>query len=270
MSNVAWNYIVPIRLPADLKGIEPGKLPNHLLRNLKGGGKLHWLAAASWEAMVEKAKSDGVLLKPTSLGDLYRDYESQKRGFLQRYQTEPIAGVKPRTFEGKKWYLKKGMAPLATPGRSNHNLGLAVDVHSASEPRRIKWLIDNVKTFGWSWEVVPEEPWHIRYVAGDNIPEAVKEYMQSNNISAPTAAPAPPKAPEAPRPRPINEPVVRLGDRGPQVRKMQINLSRKGHQVRADGRFDQSTMNVLKQFQSRNGINPNGVCDQDTWRVLLS
>ena len=59
------------------------------------------------------------------------------------------------------------MAMLATPGRSQHNLGLAVDIHSASEKKRINWLIANVEKFGWSWEVVPQEPWHIRYVSGD-------------------------------------------------------------------------------------------------------
>lgn len=97
-------------------------------------------------------------------GDTYRSYDSQKAGFLQRYQTEAIPGASTKTFEGKTWYLKKGMAMLATPGKSQHNLGLAVDVHSASEPKRIKWLIENVKEFGFSWEVVPSEPWHLRYV----------------------------------------------------------------------------------------------------------
>jgi len=45
MSKVAWDYIVPIKMPADLKGVEPGKLPEFLLRPIPGGGKLHWLAA---------------------------------------------------------------------------------------------------------------------------------------------------------------------------------------------------------------------------------
>lgn len=191
MSKVAWDYIVPVKMPADLKGVQPGKLPANLLKPVPGGGKMHWIAAAAWCAMVEKAKSEGVELKPTSAGDTYRDYELQKRGFLQRYQLEPIAGAKPREFEGKKWYLKKGNAPLAVPGTSKHNLGLAVDIANASEPKRIKWLIENVKTFGFSWEVVPEEPWHIRYVCGDDVPEAVAEYMKNNGVARPPAG-APP------------------------------------------------------------------------------
>jgi LAS superfamily LD-carboxypeptidase LdcB len=89
-------------------------------------------------------------------------------------------------FNGVKWYKKDPkLASLAAPGTSQHNLGIAVDVHTASETKRLKWLIDNVKTFGFSWEVVPEEPWHIRYVSGDDVPAAVREYMDVNKIESP-------------------------------------------------------------------------------------
>jgi hypothetical protein len=185
MSKVAWDYIAPVVLPKDLKGIEPGKLPANLLRAVPGGGKMHWIAASAWTAMVEKAKAEGVELKPTSSGDTYRTYESQKSGFLTRYTLDKVDGTSTKTFEGKTWYLKKGMAMLATPGKSQHNLGLAVDVHSASEPKRINWLIANVKEFGFSWEVVPSEPWHLRYVSGDNAPASVKAWMEANGVAAP-------------------------------------------------------------------------------------
>jgi hypothetical protein len=195
MSKLAWDYIVPVGRPKDLKGVEPGKLPANLLRAVPGGGKMHWIAACAWMAMVEKAKAAGVELKPTSSGDTYRDYETQKKGFLTRYTLDKVDGTSTKTFEGKTWYLKKGMAMLATPGKSQHNLGLAVDIHSASEPKRLNWLIANVKEFGFSWEVVPSEPWHIRYVSGDNAPASVKAWMDANGVVAPAAgAPAPAKA----------------------------------------------------------------------------
>jgi hypothetical protein len=89
---------------------------------------------------------------------------------------EPVAGTSTKTFEGKTWYLKKGMAMLATPGKSNHNLGLAIDISSASEPKRLNWLVANVKDFGFSWEVVPSEPWHIRLVTGDKPTPAVMAF----------------------------------------------------------------------------------------------
>jgi len=182
---LAWDYIVPVVLPKDIKTATPGKLPEHLLTPAAGGGKMHWIACAAWNAMVEKAKAEGLVLKPTSSADTYRSYDMQKRAFLTRYQLKDTGTGATRTFEGKTWYKKKGVASLATPGKSQHNLGLAVDVHSAGEPKRLNWLVANVKEFGFSWEVVPEEPWHLRYVCGDKIPPTVAAYMQAKGIVAP-------------------------------------------------------------------------------------
>lgn len=182
MAQVAWSYVAPIKMPADLKGVEPGKLPDDLLRPIKGGGKLHWRAADAWNAMVAKAASEHLLLRPTSSGDLYRTYASQLSGFKKRYVLEPIEGATTKTFEGKKWYLRKGMAMLATPGKSNHNLGLAIDVASASDPRRMDWLVANVKEFGFSWEVL-SEPWHIRLVTGDKPTVAVQTWIETTKAA---------------------------------------------------------------------------------------
>jgi len=40
----------------------------------------------------------------------------------------------------------------------------------------LKWLLDNEDKFGFSHEV-QSEPWHIRYVAGNDIPVAVVEFV---------------------------------------------------------------------------------------------
>ena len=171
--------IIKVKLPADLEGVKWGFLPESLLKEIEPYGKLHWRAAESWEAMRQKALDDGLdFFKPTSSGDTYRSYQSQETAFRQRYQLKPIANSSSRTFEGKKWYLKRGLAPLAVPGTSNHNLGLAVDVHTANGDR-LKWMQQNIVNFGWSWEVVPKEPWHIRLVTGDEPTEAVKSYWAS-------------------------------------------------------------------------------------------
>jgi hypothetical protein len=252
-----WDYIVKVTMPKDLNGVKPGVLPAALLRPVPGGGKLHWLAAQAWLAMVAKAKSDGVELKPTSAGDTYRDYESQKRGFLSRYTTTPIAGASTRTFEGKKWYLKKGNAPMAAPGTSNHNWGLAVDVHSASEARRMRWLIANVKDFGFSWEVVPQEPWHLRYVAGDNVPAAVAAWAAANGAPAAPAAGAttPPKN-DKPQPA-VNDDGGDLnpGDSGPRVRALQEALKKAGmYDGDITGRFDDKLAEAVKKYKAANNL----------------
>jgi LAS superfamily LD-carboxypeptidase LdcB len=95
----------------------------------------------------------------------------QKRGFLTRYQLEPIEGAGTRKFEGKVWYLKKGNAPLAAPGTSNHNLGIAIDVANA-HGKVLEWMKANIEAYGFSWEL-QEEAWHIRLVCGDNLPAVV-------------------------------------------------------------------------------------------------
>jgi hypothetical protein len=252
MGKLAWDYIVPVVLPKDLKGIEPGKLPANLLKAVPGGGKMHWIAACAWTAMVEKAKAEGVELKPTSSGDTYRDYELQKRGFLTRYTLDKVDGTSTKTFEGKTWYLKKGMAMLATPGKSQHNLGLAVDIHSASEPKRLNWLIANVKEFGFSWEVVPSEPWHLRYVCGDNIPASVKAWMDANGVTAPVGT--------APAPAPAG---------GDDIKKLQEALKAKGfYKGEVTGQKDSATDEAVKAFKVANKLGADFVVGPKVKQLL--
>jgi hypothetical protein len=275
MSKVSWDYIVPVVLPKDLKGIEPGKLPANLLKAVPGGGKMHSIAACAWMAMIEKAKAEGVELKPTSSGDTYRDYDSQKQGFLTRYQLAAIPGQSTKTFEGKTWYLKKGMAMLATPGKSQHNLGLAVDVASASEPKRLNWLIENVKEFGFSWEVVPEEPWHLRYVCGDNIPASVKAWMNANGANAPAApapaAPAPAPAPTAAAAKSSGAVAypgtpVTTGSTGNAVKAIQTKLGL----TPVDGDFGAKTAAAVKKFKTSNGLPQDSIVGPKVWAKLFS
>jgi len=256
VSKVEWNIVVPVKQPADLKGVQPGKLPEALLRPAAGGGKLHWLTAAAWGAMVEAAKAEGIELKPVSAGDTYRTYESQLAAFKQRYTTKPN-GNQTRTFEGKKWYKKDPkLASLAAPGTSQHNTGLAVDVHTAGEPKRLKWLIANVRKFGFSWEVVPEEPWHLRYTEGDNPPAAVAEWMQKNNWQKPTGVPAPAPAAAGTAPA-VKDDGGDLdpGDSGPRVTKLQEELAERGFYKGApDGQFGPKTVEAVVAYKKSKGF----------------
>ena len=170
--------IIPVVLCSCLKNAVPGKLPPKLLRAIEGKGRLHQCAADAYEAMDAAANAEGIDLSPTSQADTYRSLETQEYGFYQRYTTDVIAGQKPKVYKGQAWYLKKGMAVLATPGQSKHNLGIAIDIANANG-KRLEWLKKNAVSFGFSWEVVPSEPWHLRYVAGDNKPERVKAWLAS-------------------------------------------------------------------------------------------
>lgn len=176
-------FIKPVTYCNHLKGKKPSQVKSHNLRKVMSGGMLELCAANAWDALVVAAKTDGIVLSPSSLGDMYRSISQQKAGFLQRYQTTPIVGASTRTYNGVKYYLKPKNAPLAAPNDdantcSKHMMGIAVDVKGASG-ERLKWMEENIEKFGWSWEVLPEEPWHIRYTAGDTVPAAVQEWIST-------------------------------------------------------------------------------------------
>jgi len=131
---------------------------------------------------------------------------------------------------------------------------LAVDVHTAGEPKRLKWLIANVRKFGFSWEVVPEEPWHLRYTEGDNPPAAVAEYMNKNNIQKPSGVAAPAASTnEAPA---VKDDGGDLdpGDSGPRVTKLQEELAERGfYKGGFDGDFGPKTAQAVAAFKQSKG-----------------
>lgn len=173
--------VVTVKYCSHLAGKKPSQVTPDILRKTVSGGKMELCAADAWDAMVAAAAKDGVTLKPTSLGDQFRSIDQQKAAFLQRYRKEPVANSTSRTWNGRKWWLKKGFAPLAAPNDdpktcSRHMLGLAVDVANANG-KILEWLLANEDKFGFSHEV-QSEPWHIRYVAGNDVPAAVKEFVE--------------------------------------------------------------------------------------------
>lgn len=182
MTAMPWP-VVPIKFCAHLKGKKPSQIHSEMLRKLSTGGMMHHCAARAFEAMAVAAKADGITLKPSSPGDTYRSIQVQTAGFLSRFQLAPIEGAQTRTYDGKKWYLKKGMAVLASPVDdaahcSRHMLGIAIDIANANG-KILDWLLVNEKRFGFSHEVVNmpgAEPWHIRFTEGETMPQAVLDY----------------------------------------------------------------------------------------------
>lgn len=161
-----------IRMPADLLNQKNGQLPAELLGAVPGG-QLHTSAVRSYKHMLNAAKADGVTLAPTSSVDTYRPYKVCYDAFMQRYSPTPTADTRgiTRTFEGKTWYLKKGMAPCSSPGNSNHGWGLAVDFANATG-KTFQWLVKNANRFGWYIGTGdPSKPgfesWHWEYVLGN-------------------------------------------------------------------------------------------------------
>jgi LAS superfamily LD-carboxypeptidase LdcB len=153
-------------VPTALQGVPNGKLSGKILRPVKCGGQMYVEAAEAFDRMYDQATQSGIKLR--NVGD-YRSFDAQLGLFKQRYALDDL-GRKPqvtRTYEGKTWYLKPGMAPCSTPGKSNHGLGLAIDL-DVTTAKVLDWLCANAPTYGFYLQSddpsSPEfEAWHWQY-----------------------------------------------------------------------------------------------------------
>jgi hypothetical protein len=193
----------PIVLPKDLVGVINGNVPKPLLSQVQmpnASFQMHHTAARSWHAMcVVLYAATKVWLAASGVG---RTFQVQYDEFFRRYTPTYIPGrnvlTSQRTYQGKRYFLRRGMFPCARPGESNHGLWIAVDLglfqgstkplaYITSNGAVFQWLTDHATEYGWGWEgarVPPDwkpgdpapagwEPHHIRYVAGDAIPQQV-------------------------------------------------------------------------------------------------
>lgn len=200
--------IAPVVLPSALKGTENGRLPASKLTQVGPSGWLESTAARSWKALVGAGKQAGHPVTYT-YGGTYRTFVQQLALFTQRY--EPIGAATylltakdkrkvwpeatqngyPSIYWRKRCVNGRCPASAAAPGHSNHGLGIGVDGAFDRDPSdgigpddastiygsvHWPWFERNVPLYGFSWELVPEEPWHIRYTAGDAIPLATLEW----------------------------------------------------------------------------------------------
>ena len=174
-------------LPKELTGMkdETGKLTPEMLTTSVNGAKFWRWAGIAFNQMFNDAEKAGFKLQ--NIGD-YRSYEQQLTMFKDRYSTTD-GGRKPqvtRTWDGKTWYLKPKMSPSSSPGKSNHGLGLAIDLN-VTNPKILDWLCENAPKYGYYLQsdnpASPEfEAWHWQYVCGDATPEAVKTRFEANEV----------------------------------------------------------------------------------------
>ena len=61
----------------------------------------------------------------------------------------------------KKYRSGRG-APAASPGRSNHQNGMALDISVGAYPKLLQWLLANGPRYGWH-KTVKKEDWHYEY-----------------------------------------------------------------------------------------------------------
>lgn len=194
---------LPVKLPTSVKGgpLQNGKLTPCDLKAVWFPGvghlSLHPFTARAFQAMQLVAFSETKLhLSGTGA---YRSFDAQLSLFLQRYTDSylPVRNVltSQRSYQGKTWYLRRGMAPAASPGTSNHGYGIAIDcgwwtgvdapgltdiAGITSKAQGWQWLQDNYQSFGFSHEGAKPgqagwEPWHLRHVIGNDVTQRVKD-----------------------------------------------------------------------------------------------
>jgi LAS superfamily LD-carboxypeptidase LdcB len=182
--------VLPIIMPTDLTGQTNGKVDKVVLRTIQApAGSLEKHAATAWNCLRLDAYFNKLVCNQVGA---YRTYATQLIMFKDRYSTTDGGRVPQvvRIWEGKKWYLKPGKSPSATPGHSDHGWGLAIDVANCGLNSPIcKWLLgDGFATckaleYGFTWAVAePTNPnfeaWHLQYVTGDTWTPAVERMIK--------------------------------------------------------------------------------------------
>lgn len=254
--------VAPVVMPKDLAGQSNGRITSALLKpvNPNTAWVMHHLAARAWEAMRHAAWRAGVQLSVS--GNPYRSYERQVSLFRERYTSTYDPGINSlddkRVWNGVTYYKRLGVAPVAVPGTSNHGWGLAVDTAIDADgdlgfewpvksltSNAIQWLLANASRYGFSWEI-QVEPWHLRYVAGDAIPQAVRDYEAGTST--------PPPAPDVPKA------TIRLGSTGAEVTKMQNHCKFWGwYPYTVDGSCGPKTVEAIKKLQAACKTTADGV-----------
>lgn len=277
--------IAPLVRPSTLNGVENGKLPDHLLDTIGiGNARMEKTAARSMRAMLAEMRSLG--FNPRQVGH-YRTFQEQMNLFLSRYQEATLATFNSTSSSHRKqwneapkygyqsvYWVKKLIngrypATAATPGSSNHGVGLAIDLaeeydtDTAPDPIRtqwVTWLVNNAARYGFSAEL-QSEPWHWRYVTGDRIPQATLTFEAAGGqapapttttTTTPTLSFAYPGTP------------LRLGSKGEAVKLVQAVVG-----ATPDGDFGSVTERRVKDWQARNGLLADGVVGRITWTKMF-
>lgn len=161
-------------VPTALRSQRNGQLPDDWLRSLPGETrtdfKMFVPVSYAMQAMHIAAAADGIDMMTTGR---YRSYARQEALFRERYAPGDDDGCGSKIWQGQRWYLQRSdkggcYAMAATPGTSNHGLGIADDVAEQLDAdtsaeslslRMLGWLADNARSFGFSLDT-RKEPWH--------------------------------------------------------------------------------------------------------------
>jgi peptidoglycan hydrolase-like protein with peptidoglycan-binding domain len=171
--------------------------------------------------------------------------------------------------------------PVAPPGASNHQTGLAIDIEDATG-----W---EVYLMRYGWNPLPGDPPHFDYQGGGTIDlrsQSILAFQQLWNQNHPNErisedggfgpqtedalnrSPAPgfPKAPWDDKPRTLRLAMPRM--EGSDVLKLQEGLKKAGIVVGTDGEFGPATDKAVKEFQQKKGLIADGIVGPKTRELI--
>lgn len=206
-----------VTVPTFLKGAPNGKLPHTWLRSPETSTALyrHLFVPVSYamQAMHLAAAEDAVLLRTTGR---YRTYDQQVALFRARFRPYDTGTGVTRTWQGQKWWKLPGVALAATPGKSNHGLGLADDIAEQDDldpdvesidDVTLQWLKDFAGDFGFALDIHSER-WHWHWHNGDGLTQRTVDTLHAAGVTVPDMSefgffvPPPTDFPVPPAPEP--------------------------------------------------------------------
>lgn len=165
------------------RGLKNGRLPSSVLMSV-GSCVLERDAAYTMSQMIEAAAADGIVLDPAWC---YRNLAQQRSTYevncplveAEEAVVDPVTGIPVVDENGEPVVdvsppQRECMLPTATPSRSNHGWGRAVDFEVRGRTMgcgdaAFRWLQENAADFGWihpDWAQCnrpSREPWHWEY-----------------------------------------------------------------------------------------------------------
>lgn len=287
MSLIDTVPVTDVTVPTFLRGMLNGRLDPAILRAPDGSTLTShkMFLPVSYAMQALHAASKGITDRTTGR---YRTYEQQVNLFLSRYRTYDTGSGSTKWWQGTKYWKLPGVAMAATPGTSNHGLGLADDMAEeldadaypeSMSDAQLTWLRDNALRFGFGLDTRSER-WHWHWIGRDALSQDTVDTLATVGVTVPNLAiygfvvpeiTVPYRAPDASAiPTPPGYPAMRYGATDAST---VIELTAPDGRVTwlqavigvpMTGTYDTATVNKIIELQRIGGITVDGIYGRQT------
>ncbi|WP_248960018.1 peptidoglycan-binding protein [Sphaerisporangium perillae] len=219
---------------------------------MRSGGTPSWNNKNPGNIVHFHGEAEGYGAYPGKHNDIFAIFPSEETGFeairlfLRRRQDKTI-------LEMMRLYAPEGHGPNnpeVYAARIAERLGVFVDTPVST--------LDDDQLTGFAGRIQEIEGWRPGQVSGpDDLPEDVSQWLFDFPARAEREA--------------ADQPFAKVGTRAEGVKNIQRRLNELGWtpELGVDGVFGQGTDAAVKWFQSQNGLGPDGIVGNKTWRSLL-